>query len=113
MKFCKFCKFSALLMMIFSIKVFCFETPRPTKNFYVNDFANVLTSETQEKIMQNSRFLVEKMQAQLVVATIVSLENMALQEYSIKLARDWKIGGESLNNGALILLAPNERKIIV
>lgn len=98
-----------LLLNLLSLTVFSLDLPQPTKDFFVNDFANILNSETKELIMAHSVELMEKTSAQVVVTTVDSLQGEALDDYSQKLARNWKIGSET-NNGVLILLAPNERK---
>jgi uncharacterized protein len=47
---------------------------------------------------------------QFVVLTIPSLENDALEDYAIKVARAWKIGTKK-NDGILILVARDDRKV--
>lgn len=85
--------------------------PSPTSDFYVNDFANVLSSNTKQGIMNHSTALENKTGAQIVVTTVNSLDGKALDDYSIEMARSYKIGDREKNNGILILLAPNERKV--
>lgn len=48
---------------------------------------------------------------QMVVAIIPSLEGAVLEEYSIMLAEKWKIGREGHDDGVIILVALNDRKI--
>lgn len=48
---------------------------------------------------------------QIVVATLPSLEGDALEDVSLRFARDWGIGQADFNNGALLLVAQAERKI--
>jgi uncharacterized protein len=48
---------------------------------------------------------------QIVVLTITSLEGESLEEYSIKVAEAWKIGRTKLDNGAILLIAKQERKM--
>lgn len=88
-----------------------FTFPNPTTDFYVNDYANVLSSDTKAFILSNGVALEEKTTAQVAVATITSLEDRTIEEYSLELSRAWGIGDKEKNNGVLILLAPNERKI--
>lgn len=85
--------------------------PSYTSRVYVNDFANVLSDDTEDYIYSNSKVLNEKTSAQLVVATVESLEGKTVEEYSLNLFREWGIGNKDKNNGLLILLAPNERKL--
>lgn len=87
--------------------------PDPTRAFYVSDFANVLSEETKGYVLNQSAALNEKTTAQIVVATVNSLENTSIEEYSVELLRKWGVGSKEKNNGLLILLAPNERQIRV
>lgn len=48
---------------------------------------------------------------QVVVATVPSLDGMTIEEYSVALARHWQIGQEDRNNGVVLLVAPEERKV--
>ena len=50
---------------------------------------------------------------QLVVATIPDLQGYDIAEYGYRLGRAWGIGEKAKNDGALLIVAPNERKIRV
>ena len=48
---------------------------------------------------------------QLVVATVASLGGEEIEPYANELFRTWKLGEKTKNNGVLLLVAPNERKV--
>lgn len=48
---------------------------------------------------------------QLVVATVSSLQGTSIEDYANRLFRTWQIGQAKKNNGVLLLVAPNERKV--
>jgi len=48
---------------------------------------------------------------QVVVATLNSLEGEAIEEYGVALGRHWGIGQKEKDNGVLLLVAPNERRM--
>ncbi len=48
---------------------------------------------------------------QLVVATVPSLQGYAVEDFANRLFRQWKLGEANTNNGVLLLVAPNERKV--
>jgi uncharacterized protein len=77
----------------------------------VVDQANVLTPQAREQIETKLKDLEDKSSIQLVVATVKSLEGGDVETYANELFRDWKLGQEKKNNGALLLVAPNERKV--
>lgn len=82
-----------------------------TDEFYINDFANVLSDDTKNYVFSNSKLIEEKTGAQIVVVTVGSLDGDSIENYSLNLFREWQIGQKDKNNGLLILLAPNERKV--
>lgn len=84
---------------------------KPTSEFYVNDFAGVLSEDTKTYILSNSAALSEKTKAQVVVVTLDSLDGKELSEYSLELFREWGIGDKSLKNGLLILLSVGDREV--
>ncbi len=84
--------------------------PKPTEQFYINDYANVLSQEIQDSIYNTSKELYEKTGAQIVVLTINSLEGKDIKDYSLETARTWGIGTANKDNGILILLSTIDRK---
>ncbi|WP_448582708.1 TPM domain-containing protein [Thermaurantiacus sp.] len=50
---------------------------------------------------------------QLVVATIPDLEGLEISDYGYRLGRHWGIGQKGANNGVILLVAPNERRVRV
>ena len=88
------------------------DMPSPTSEFYAADYANVLSDETEKFIISQSKSIYDKTGAQIVAATVESLDGMEIRDYALNLGRNWKIGSEK-NNGILILLSIGERKIDV
>jgi len=85
--------------------------PNPTSDFFVNDFAGVLSNDVKDHINQTSRQYQSDGGPQVVVATIESLEGKSIEDYSLSMARDWVIGSKENNNGVLILLAVQDRNV--
>lgn len=85
----------------------------PTNEFYINDYANILSSETEEYILQRSLALHAADGTQIVVVTVPNLEGMSLEKYAYDLFNSFGIGDKEKNNGLLLLLALEERKFRV
>jgi uncharacterized protein len=77
----------------------------------VNDFAGVLDTTTKTQIETIIREAERITSAQMAVATVSSLEGMSVEEYANRLFHEWGIGKKALDNGVLVLVAPNERKV--
>ncbi len=106
-------KLIALIICIFCMSSAVFaEIPQHTGN-YANDFADVLSPQTEEYINKMSREYDDANGTQIVVATIKSLEGDYIESYANEMFRKWGIGGEEENNGLLILLATEDREIRV
>ncbi len=48
---------------------------------------------------------------QVVVVTLKSLQGYAIEEFGYRLGRHWGIGQKDGDNGALLIIAPNERQV--
>ena len=99
-----------LFVCLLTSTVFAADLPEPTKDFYVNDFANVLDSEVETHILNVSSQVGTQTGAQIVVVTVDSLDGMAVEDYSLQLGRAWGIGNQEKNSGVLMLVAVNDRK---
>ena len=102
-----------IIFLFFLIPSSCLAIVEPTNEFYVNDYANILSQETEEYILQRSLALNEVDGTQIVVVTVKNLEGMPLEVYANKLFNSFGIGDEDKNNGLLLLLALEEREFRV
>lgn len=75
------------------------------------DGANLIAPEARQRIEDKLKAHEEKTSDQLVVATVPSLQGVTIEEFANGLFRFWKLGEKAKNNGVLLLVAPNERKV--
>lgn len=75
------------------------------------DNANLLSAEDRAAIDAELKALEEKSSDQLVVVTVPSLDGYEIEDYGYQLGRHWGIGQQGKNNGVLLIVAPNERKV--
>ena len=54
---------------------------KPTEAFFVNDFADVINADDEQKILSQGATLQENTKAQAVVATIETLDGKPIEEY--------------------------------
>lgn len=102
-----------LLICIIGISISSYAVVKPTNEFYVNDYANVLSKETENYIISTNVELQKKTGAQIVVVTVPSLEGLEIEEYANTLFREFGIGDKQKNNGLLLLCSTGERKFRV
>jgi uncharacterized protein len=77
----------------------------------VTDAANILPATTAAVLDTQLTELEKTTTIQVVVATVPDLQGYEIDEYGYQLGRAWGIGQKGQNNGAIILIAPNERKV--
>lgn len=77
----------------------------------VVDDAQMLSPAAEEKLTTELADLEAKTGRQLVVVTLPSLQGYEIADYGYQLGRAWGIGQAKENNGALFIVAPNERKV--
>lgn len=75
------------------------------------DNARLLTPEDRSAIEADLAALEEKSTDQLVVVTLRSLQGYEIEDYGYRLGRKWGIGRAGKNNGVLLIVAPNERRV--
>ena len=87
--------------------------PKPTSQFFVNDFAEVIEQSAEDEIYSKGAALQEKTTAQVVVVTVDTLDGEEPADYALELGREWGVGQEEEDNGVVILLAKTERQIYI
>jgi uncharacterized protein len=83
----------------------------PTLTGRVVDQANILDGTTRNALTQKLADLETKTTTQVVVVTLPSLQGTTIEDFGYQLGRSWGIGQKGFNNGALLIVAPNERKV--
>lgn len=78
---------------------------------FVVDDANVLPPDVEAALTQKLDQLQKDTKRQVVVATVPSLQGYPIEEFGNALIRGWGVGLKDANNGAILLVAPNDRKV--
>jgi uncharacterized protein len=93
----------------FSINV----SPLPAPTGYVNDYAGVLDDPIKQQIEDKIKEFKDSSNptTELAVAIVRSTGDRDIFDYSLAVARGWKIGSDQANNpGALLFIAVDDRK---
>lgn len=77
----------------------------------VNDTAELLSPAARMELEELLKAHEDSTSNQVVVLTIRSLEGDVLEEYSMKVAETWKLGQKEKDNGVLLLVAKDDRKV--
>ena len=85
--------------------------PKPNPPHLVNDAAGVLSPEQVEILERKLVALDDSTSNQIAVVLIKTLGDYAVEDYAVKLFREWGIGNKKTNNGVLIIAAIDDRKV--
>ncbi|WP_311275307.1 TPM domain-containing protein [Methylobacterium sp. WCS2018Hpa-22] len=83
----------------------------PSLSGRVVDAAGILKPDEISALEAQLKAYEEKTSDQVVVATVPNLQGLTIEDYGNRLFRSWAIGQSKTNNGALLLVAPNDRKV--
>ena len=84
---------------------------KPNPPRLVNDYAHVLSAEQVQILEQKLTALDDSTSNQIAIVLIPSLQDYPIEDYAVKLFRDWGIGNKKTNNGVLIVAAINDHKV--
>lgn len=85
--------------------------PRPSPPRLVNDLAQVLSPDEEAQLERKLVAYDDSTSNQIAIVTIRTLEGYPIEEYALKILRDWGIGNRTTNNGALLLAVIDDRQI--
>ncbi len=101
---------SLSLLFLFSTVLFANLTfPKLTGR--VVDNAGILSLKTKEQLNKILKNFENKTTNQVVVVTLKSLQGTSISDFGYQLGRYWGIGQKNKNNGVLLIIAPNEKKV--
>lgn len=84
----------------------------PEPQGFVNDFAGVIDAQTEQEMTQLAEAVREATGAEIAIAVVESVEPFAtVEEYSIRLASEWGVGGAEDDSGVLFVLAMQQRQV--
>ena len=83
--------------------------PKPAGR--ITDLANVIDAATEAEMDRQLDQLEQKTSSEIAVVTVPSLDGVPVEDYAVRLFKEWGIGQAKSDNGVLVLVAPNEREM--
>ena len=101
------------LIIVLNVFLFpCFDTwaqsrlaPIPPPQGWVNDYAQLISSQNKQQIENWAEELEKKTTAQIAVVTLKTVQPETIETYSVRLFDQWKIGQKGKDNGVLLVVA--------
>lgn len=85
--------------------------PRSGKQKLVNDFAGILTADQIQTLENKLVAFDDSTSTQIAVVIIPNLDGYDVADYNVQLGRAWGVGGKEFNNGVVLLISKEDRKL--
>ena len=83
----------------------------PSPPILVNDFAELISMDNKEKLEQKLVAYNDSTSTQICVVTVNNIGDYSIEDYAVRLGRSWGIGQKDKDNGILILISKDDRKV--
>jgi uncharacterized protein len=86
-------------------------SPLPPSTGFVNDYVGVIDAATKQQLEEKLAAFKQKTTVEIAVAVVATTGDRDIFDYSLAVARGWKIGSDRDDNpGALLFIATEDRK---
>lgn len=86
-------------------------TPIPPLSGRVNDLTGTLDAATQARLESRLAAFEQKKGAQVAVLVLPSVQPESIEQFGIRLAEAWKIGRKGVDDGAILIVAKDDRQL--
>ena len=93
----------------FSLEQVIKTPPNPPK--LVNDFANILTADQRQTLETKLYRFDDSTSNQIIVVIVPRLDGRDVADAAIEMGRSWGVGGKKNNNGVVLLISVEDRKL--
>lgn len=100
-----------LILLFASVTTYAQLAIPPLDNRRVHDDAGVLSPQTVQTLEMQLKLHEDSTGNQIAILIINSLNGEAIEDYSLRVAEQWKLGKEKNDNGVLLLIAKEDRKM--
>ena len=100
-----------MIFFILCQPLFSFALEVPKLQGHINDYAGMISPATESRLAEELKAFEESDSTQIVILTVPSLEGENIESFGIKVAEAWKIGQKNKDNGLILIVAKEERKI--
>ena len=104
-------KLFSLLLVVIVCSAHGAESLPPAPTRYFNDYTGTVRSDTAAALNKKLEQFEKDTSSQVVVAMFGRMPDVDFEDYANRLFRSWKIGEASKNNGILLLVFKNDRKL--
>src|SRR5262245_41043112 len=101
----------AAAFLILPLPAAAAEAPVPPLKSRVTDLTATLTPDQRAALEAKLATFETKKGAQVAVLIVPTTQPEAIEQYSIRVAEQWKLGRKRVDDGAILVIAKNDRKL--
>src|SRR6266576_1715551 len=84
----------------------------PAPDHYFNDYANVVSAATGERLEAQLKAFEKETSNQILVALFPKMQSdSSIEDYTVRVARAWRVGQKARNNGAILFIFVQDHKM--
>lgn len=104
----------AILLLVCGLSVFGAEVIPPAPAQYFNDYAHVVSPTVAAQLNQTLENFERESSDQILVAVFPKMQSdSSVEDYTVRVAREWKVGQKDKNNGAVLFVFVQDHKMYV
>ena len=105
-------RFPAILLCLLTATALAAEIIPPAPKQYFNDYANVVSANTAARLNKTLEDFERQTSDQVLVAVYPRMQSdSSIEDYTVRVARAWKVGQQQKNNGAVLFVFVQDRKV--
>jgi uncharacterized protein len=87
--------------------------PPPPKQYF-NDYAGVVSAGTAQQLNHELEDFERQTSSQIIVAVFPKMQSdSSIEDYTVRIAQSWKVGQKAKDNGAVLFVFVNDRKMFI
>src|SRR5512134_1508519 len=98
-------------MVLIAAQLAVAQVPVPPLKARVTDLTGTLTADQRGALEQKLAALESRKGSQLAVLIVPTTRPEEIEQYSIRVAEQWKLGRKGVDDGALLLVAKDDREL--
>ena len=100
----------ALLLLLLALPAWA-QLAVPQLTARVTDLTGTLTKEQTASLEQRLQSFEARKGSQIAVLVVPATEPEAIEQYALRVAERWKLGRKNVDDGAILVVAKNERAL--
>jgi uncharacterized protein len=107
-------RFCVILFLLLGCRLFADEVIPPPPAAYFNDYANVVSAATASQLNQTLENFERQTSEQIIVAIFPKMQSdSSVDDYTVRVARSWHVGQKDKNNGAVLFVFIQDRRMFI